>query len=198
MKLEEMTDEALVLLCREGEGRAFDEIDRRYRGRLRSFLVRRGGLPEADAEDATQTALIKAFRSFSQLQEIGHLASWLFRIAARAGVDVHRRRTPVPFQDITCPKTAREESDETWTRNLIDPAAREPGEVLSDREEQENIWRRARQILSPGEFALLWLACAEDRSYQEIAVLLKKKPGAVRTALFRIRRKLLTVLADHS
>ncbi|MDO5553814.1 MAG: RNA polymerase sigma factor [Planctomycetia bacterium] len=193
MKLEQASDAVLVELCRQGQTKAFDEIDDRYRERLRSFLSRRLHFSVADAEDLAQRSLIKAYESLKQLAAEQSFAPWLFRIAFRLGLDERRRVVPLSLNETV----SAGEPGATRGDLLCDAREQEPVAQAVAREERENIWRLARATLSQGDFSLLWLYYAEQRSDREIATILKKKPGAVRVALSRARHKLMSVLPNR-
>jgi RNA polymerase sigma-70 factor (ECF subfamily) len=56
----------------------------------------------AEAEDLTQEALLRAYRSFASLRDPASLTSWLYRIATHAAVDRLRqraRRAPLQVED---------------------------------------------------------------------------------------------------
>lgn len=74
--------ELLVLRCRRGEKRAFDELIRQWEGRL-LFYVRRLVATEEDAWDVLQHTWIKVFRGIKALDDPQCLPTWLYQIARR-------------------------------------------------------------------------------------------------------------------
>src|SRR5437879_2138441 len=70
-------------LCRarEGDAAALEELDTRFGRRIRDYLRAALG-NEADAADATQEVLLKAFRGLRTYRRKGiALETWLLRIA---------------------------------------------------------------------------------------------------------------------
>lgn len=85
-------DDALVLRARTGDVAAFEalvdrRIDRCYRLAC-SILAN-----EADAADATQDALVSAWRQLPRLRDAASFDGWLNRIVANAALKARRHRT---------------------------------------------------------------------------------------------------------
>jgi RNA polymerase sigma-70 factor (ECF subfamily) len=164
------TDSELVDRVRLGETKAFDEIDRRYRKTLYHFLLR-FTFGSEQAEELAQRTLIRAFEMIGQLQSGEKLAGWLHRIAFRMAVAEKRCRKTLPLEDFS-----------------------EPAVMLPNRfeveEEQQNLWNRAKQHLSPDELTILVLRYRDDLPLAKIAEQTGKNEGAVRVQLHRARKKL--------
>ncbi|MFP4057547.1 MAG: RNA polymerase sigma factor [Candidatus Brocadiia bacterium] len=97
----EATDAELVRLAATGEPWAFEQLVRRYQGllvaRAYAILEDRG-----EAEDAAQTAFLRAYRALGQLREPQAFAAWLLatvaNVARRAATK--RARRPANVADI--------------------------------------------------------------------------------------------------
>jgi RNA polymerase sigma factor (sigma-70 family) len=111
---------------------------------LHRFLVSRVGRQEA--EDCLQETLLSALRAYPALRDARNLRGWLFTIAHRKALDVHRRRAHAPLDGIA------------------EPAAEgtEPFDAA--------LWRRVG-ALPPRQRAAVALRYACDLSYAEIARL---------------------------
>ena len=83
--LRTQSDARLLALASRGYERAFEAIVERYRRPLHRWC--RQFLPEARAEDAVQTAFLKAWSSLREGTEVGDLKPWLYRIARNAALD---------------------------------------------------------------------------------------------------------------
>ena len=201
------SDERLIERFQSGERAAFEEIARRYRPRLLRFLRLRTRSLET-AEDLTQETLMKVFASLDGLRRGEFFAGWLHRVAFRVFVDSTRRRRldAAPFDgsggggdgksdvvsnDVFAPRTTpRRPSGAEF-----DVASPESRVVRAD--ESENIWRVAREILTPKEFKTLWLRYVDEATDAEIALALEVTPGAVRVSLTRARQKLIACLRSQ-
>ena len=73
----------------------FESLYVAHRDEVFGFLVRRLGRERA--EDAFQETFLRALRGYPSLRHGEHLRAWLYTIAARVAVDVHRRR-PAPIE----------------------------------------------------------------------------------------------------
>src|SRR5947207_15912580 len=73
---------ALIERIRNGERELFYELIRPYERRVyaAAFALLRN---EADAEDAAQEAVLKAFRNIKQFRTEGKFSPWLIRLALR-------------------------------------------------------------------------------------------------------------------
>jgi RNA polymerase sigma-70 factor (ECF subfamily) len=205
--MENESDERLIERFQSGERAAFDEIARRYRPRLLRFLRLRTRSLES-AEDLTQETLMKAFASLGSLRRGEFLAGWLHRVAFRTFVDSTRRRSlnVASFdedqrnvfenggagQSVFATRTTPRRPNGAE----FDDASPETQVVRAD--ERENVWRVAREVLTPKEFKTLWLRYVDGATDSEIALGLGATPGAVRVALTRARQKLVARLRPRT
>lgn len=99
-------DGALIERARKGDADAFDEL---ARGRIESVYRTALGILDnpADARDATQEALISAWRSLGSLREVDRFDAWLYRITANAARMVSRRRRALREIQFTQPASFR-------------------------------------------------------------------------------------------
>jgi RNA polymerase sigma-70 factor (ECF subfamily) len=86
----ETSDEALMARYADGDLAAFEQLFRRYEGRVYAFFVRRAGAPER-AQDLYQELFLRIHRARDHFDAEGAFAPWLFRIAYRLLVDDARR-----------------------------------------------------------------------------------------------------------
>jgi RNA polymerase sigma-70 factor (ECF subfamily) len=64
-------------------------------------VLRRLGVPEAEADDRTQEVFVVAYRRFAEFEERGHgPRPWLFQIALRVASGARRQRRRHPDQDL--------------------------------------------------------------------------------------------------
>ncbi len=128
----------------------------------------------ADAEDVTQTALLKLYEHTGAFESEAHLKHWLLRVTVNESRQVLRtfwRRKVVPL-------------DEEWDAPAAEEADR--GEVL-----------RAVMALERKYRLSVCLYYYEGCSVKEIAVLMGAKPSTVQTWLQRAREKLRIALSEE-
>jgi RNA polymerase sigma factor (sigma-70 family) len=87
--LRTQSDARLLALASRGYERAFEAIVERYRKPLHRWC--RTVLPEARAEDAVQTAFLKAWSALQAGIEVTDLRPWLYRIARNSALDNARK-----------------------------------------------------------------------------------------------------------
>ena len=75
------SDEVLVAATQRGDVSAFAELSRRYRDRYMRFAVRMVGNHD-DAEDALQSAFIRAYRAIDRCRDPSRVGGWLYQIVA--------------------------------------------------------------------------------------------------------------------
>ena len=206
-KLGDVPDFELALTFQAGDKDAFSEIDRRFRPRLFRFLRGRVESQET-AEDLTQEALLRAFSSLNTLRNGVFLAGWLKQIAYRVYVDWVRRTSREPIASSYDESSNDNEngvnnaSPLVYSKSPKRPSGAEFYGTASDktvdlRDERRNIWRVAREILSPMEFQTLWLRYEDELNDREIAKALGKSPGSVRVALSRAKKRLSKQLSGR-
>ena len=171
-------DGALVARAKDGDAAAVTLLYRRYVGRVFACALQRLEDREA-AEDATQTVFLRAVGSLRSCRDGDAFGGWLFAIARNVVNDAHRAR-----------------------RHDVDPIAAdfdredpEPSpEVFALRREERDALLAARErCLNEREREFLDLLLA-DLSDKEIATVLGKRHGAVRTAHWRLTAKLRACL----
>jgi RNA polymerase sigma-70 factor (ECF subfamily) len=141
--MKQESDQLLIQRIRKNDSQAWNELDRRYRGRLRAFIRRR--LNQQDAiEDIVQETFLGFHNSLPNFDEQRDLETWLFTIASHKVTDYLRRqgRRPqlyLPFG---------EEEGDTGAEELSDQKQRPPSSIARSAERREleaNILAQALQ-----------------------------------------------------
>jgi len=143
-------------------------VERHQKG-LYNFLLQRVRSVE-EAEDLTQESFVRAWRRLATYRDQWRFSTWLYAVARSAAAD-----------------RARQRRETTQTETLEPSFDPDPAGALAAREEGENLWKLAREVLSEDQRSALWLFYAEERPAAEIARVLGKSPIAVRVMLFRAR-----------
>lgn len=162
-----------------------------------------------DADDLTQTSLIRAWRGFHRLKDHSALRAWLYAIATRVCLDTlsqRARRSRLLPSDYG-PPTRRMPNGEpareiTWLEpyptaeleRVPDPAPT-PAARWARRDTIRLAFVAAVQHLPPKQRAVLLLCDALDFSARETALALKLSVQSVNSALQRARATLRTI--DH-
>src|SRR4051794_889029 len=111
------TDERLVVLARQGHERAFEAIVRRYRRPLLSACRRM--VPDAQAEDVLQQALVAAWTALRRGDDVRDVRAWLFGIVRNTAVSTLRRSGHDPPALIDALAAAPSSQEEAERRALV-------------------------------------------------------------------------------
>lgn len=157
----------------------------------------------ADAEDAVQEALVRAWKASDQFEERAAVQTWLTRIATNVCLDTlaaTRRRRTRPVDLGTAPSVAPDPSDlvaraaEVWIEPAPDaavlPAEGDPEQLAFLRESVRLAFVAALQFLPPRQRAVLLLTQVLNWSAAEAAEALGMSLPAVNSALQRARSTL--------
>ena len=171
-------DDALVRRARTGDAAAFrvlvdTRIDRCYRLAW-SILAN-----DADAADATQDALVTAWRQLPRLRDPGAFDGWLNRIVANAARMARRHR--VRLREV--PVGPADPGDAPQPEPPQDPRARTAIDDLVD----SDAIGRAFDRLRPQDRLLLVLHHVEERPVAEIARSLGIPVGTAKWRLHAAR-----------
>lgn len=155
----------------------------------------------AEADDAVQETMVRAWRSLERFEERASLRTWLYRIATRVCLDTltdgaHRFR-PVEMGPVgTVCDTLTALPGSTWVEPIPDaaalPADADPAELVGLRESIRLAFVAALQHLPPKQRAVLLLTEVLGWSAAEIASSLEMSVPAVSSALQRARTTLAT------
>jgi RNA polymerase sigma-70 factor (ECF subfamily) len=140
----------------------------------------------SDAEDLTQEAFYRAYRSFRDYEGDRPFENWIFRIVTRLFLDMlrnRRRRVKVVSYDTPLQNGA---GDDTLYFDMPDQKPNPEQEMLegSFSEELQNVMNS----LSPEQRMLITLADIEGMPYKEIADLMGKPVGTIRSRLHRTHK----------
>ncbi len=178
----EENETAVIERAKSGDSAAFEQIILDYRSRLTDLIFHLYG-DENLAEDAAQTAFIKAWRHLPEFQTGRSFRSWLFKIAINAAIDHLRREKP------------RVEIDAILDLSL--------DEHIEDRIEDGERWKVIRQAvaeLPDSSRSVLILKEFQGLRYREIADVLDIPLGTVMSRLNYARKvlagKLMAYLED--
>ena len=156
----------LVVLAREGDRDAFDELVHRVVDRLYAVAYRilRSG---PSAEDATQQALVDIWRRLPALRDPDRFDAWAYRVVVHASFAEHRRRR-------------REAPAGSLTDGTADA---DPFISVARRDQLE----RGFQRLPADQRAVLVLQHYLELTHEEIADVLGVPVGTVRSRLHAAR-----------
>ena len=167
----EVTAENAIKLARLGNSEAFSFLYNQNVNRIYNYIFYRVG-SEDDAEDITSRVFYRAFGHIQTYEDKGiPFSAWLYRIAHNLIANWHRdkqRRKEVSLDDQ--PELPhRVDLPETW---------------IEKKQEMELLLKGIRR-LAPDRQQLILLKYLEDLSNAEIAVIMGRTEGAIKSLYHR-------------
>lgn len=143
----------------------FAEFYAHYHRRLYGCAVTAFG--PADADDLAQEAMVRAYASWSRLDQERDPWPWLTQILRNVARDRYARRSPVPLE--TLPGAAADATADVDERTVV---------------------RAALGQLSSSDRDVLVLRECHELTFAELSQVLGRSPNALRQQVFRARRRL--------
>jgi RNA polymerase sigma-70 factor, ECF subfamily len=186
-------DDALKAAQR-GEVSAFNALVQAYQRQVFNVCYRTLGNAE-DAADATQDALLSAFRALKTFNgPAAGLRSWLLRIAVNTCYDQLRRRQRRPSESLDALGAGDAEREQSAADRLADPA---PGPELHSlgAETARNIQECIDRL--PADQRMTVVLCdVQGLSYDEAAQIMSVELGTIKSRLSRARAQLRGMLLE--
>ena len=167
------SDAQLVRAAAAGNLKAFEGLVRLYHPRVFTFVFQMTRQRQ-DAEDLTQQTFVKAFQHIHRVDVERPIINWLLTIARRTALNHFRSAKKWEFVPTEIVST--------------EPS---PAKHLEQQERTDDLWARARRVLSQREFAVLWLRFAEEMSTEETARIAGLTQIHVKVLVHRARQRLL-------
>ncbi len=174
-------DQALVERAQAGDKRAFEQLVGKYQrklGRLLARFIR----DQAEVEDVTQEAFIKAYRALPSFRGESAFYTWLYRIGintAKNHLVARGRRAP------TSTEFDSDEAESFDDAELLHDI-NTPERLLQSKQIGQTV-NAAMEALPDELRNAIVLREIEGLSYEEIAVEMKCPIGTVRSRIFRAR-----------
>lgn len=172
----EATEATLIARTLAGDMRAFEVLVERHQGGVASFIWRI--VPDRlDREEVCQEVFIKAWRNLNRFKGDAAFSTWLYTIAWRTAISLVRKR-----------RVDYEVFDESLVHGTEDRGAEtvEMNDLLDD----------AIATLSPEERGILTLFHARECTIEEIAAIVDRPSGTIKSILARSRSKLKAQLEE--
>jgi RNA polymerase sigma-70 factor (ECF subfamily) len=183
---EKVDEKRLIARAKEGEMEAFEQLVREYQQSI-YYLCRRMTGVHQSADDLSQETFIKAYISLNQFKDEMNFSSWLRRIAINNSLNYlksYRREELLG------------ERENSITENASSTLQELPQETLL-RNRLEQKFRKALDALPADQKTVFILRFYENLSYKDISQMLNLPDGTVMSRLYRARKKLRTLMADH-
>lgn len=194
---QDTVEASLLALAKVGDEGAFTALVEPHRAELRAYCYRILG-SAADAEDAVQNAMLRAWRGLAKFEGRATVRSWLYSIATNTALDAARHRSrrelPVGFAPASSPSDpfGQPVTDPIWLEPCPDSwlpqaAVTSPEARYEQRESVELAFLVMLQAMPPLQRAVLVLRDVLGFSAAEVAEQLATTVAAVTSALQRAR-----------
>jgi RNA polymerase sigma-70 factor (ECF subfamily) len=172
-----MDEQAQIDKCREGDLSAFEPLFHKHVRKAVgvAYMITRDW---ALAEDATQEAFSRAFRTIRSFRRGQPFAPWLFRIVVNEARRVARRRGGVQVAPLS--------------EDVFDPDS--PETLLLKKEHADEIWK-AIHSLDEERRVVIVLKYLSGFSEKEIAEALRLRQSTVKSRLYVARQRLIALLS---
>ncbi|NOY41412.1 MAG: sigma-70 family RNA polymerase sigma factor [Planctomycetes bacterium] len=183
-----------MLLVRDDDAAAFEDLMNRYQNRVVSLMVHLVGHRDM-AEDLAQEVFLRVYRARGRYVPGAKFSTWLYTIAHNVASNALRglsRRREVNL--------VNRESGE-FTGNPMDAKALAASGLMPtrqlDKAELQDVVKLAIAALNERQRIAVLLNKFEHLSYEEIAEVMQLSPSAVKSLLSRARSNLRDVLDPY-
>jgi RNA polymerase sigma-70 factor (ECF subfamily) len=173
------SDHRLLRRAREGDVHAFEQLVREHQHRLYTLAARELG-SAADADDAVQETLVRAWKGLPRFRGEASFSTWLYRICLNAITDQRARRA---------------RGSGAGLDDAVEPA--DPRDRIAERE-LSGALQDALSRLDDTYRTPVLLYDVLGRSYAEIAEVLGIAEGTVKSRIFRGRAELARQLGTSA
>lgn len=170
----------LVLRCQTGDEEAFAKLMAMFEARTLGYLR---GIVGDDADDVQQEVWLTVYRQLSDLADPGAFRTWLFRTTRHRAIDFLRKR-----------KRERELIDDTPIESVADET--EVDDASSTIDEGKLV--AALMAMPPPQREVVMLRYRDGLTYQEIAQVINRPIGTVRTRLHHAKKRLQESLTGRA
>ncbi len=177
------SDASLAALCKDGDQKAFDELVRRYLGKI-GFIARKYSAQSYEQNDFVQEGLLGLLSACKSYDDNcgSSFKTYLTVVVERRFISIIRRMNSKK----TVPDAALVQID-GLSEELADER-QSPEQLLMDKEQLAAMQKKLRALLSDREYRVMMLYASGLR-YNAISQRLGISEKSVDNALQRVRRK---------
>jgi RNA polymerase sigma-70 factor (ECF subfamily) len=188
-ELEQIDEDELVNRFQNGEIEAFNPLVLKYQKKVYNLIYQQIRDRET-AKDISQEVFLKAFKALPNFKGGSAFYSWIYRIAINSSIDFQRRRNRsrvLTFEELP------PDADDVLRMSDAHPSP----EKLLEEKELGRIIRKAVRKLPPGQRRVFNLRHRRELAIKEIAVLLNRSEGTIKTHLHHAHRRLQDMLLPY-
>jgi len=186
-----VSDEELMIKCRNGDMSAFELLVSRYQNAILNFIYRLIG-DYHRAEDLSQETFLRMFKSASKYEPRAQFKNWLYRIAVNLCKNEVRDRQRHGLSSLEDFMT---DDDGKINYAVLKDFSQMP-DVLYEKKEQQILIRQAIDSLPENQRLAIIMVTYQHLRYDEIADALGCSISAVKSLIHRARQNLKKLLME--
>ncbi len=188
------SDSYLVERALGGDIAAFEKLTERYQNKIMGYVGRMVNNDREEAEDVTQEAFIKAYRSLDSFRGQSSFSTWLYKIATNLCIDRARTRARRPQQAYSLDEPF-DKDDDKGGREIAD-SRYEPAKGVEKDELRQQVRLTVAEM--PDKLRQVLIMCdLQGMAYEDIAKVLTIPLGTVKSRLFHARADLARRLRPY-
>ena len=165
----------------DGKSHAFSFLVERHKDRAFNLAFKIAGNRE-EAEEITQDAFLKAYRSLGRFRRQASFNTWLYRIVYNTAISLVRGRKKGIL------------SVEEFPASIVDFISYTANEQEAERDYRNSIVNFALQKINEDERALISLYYYDEMDIGEISDITGITKSNIKVRLFRARQKMLDII----
>ncbi len=184
---EELDESCCIKRCQNGDKDAFEPLVRQNAGKIQRLVWGMLGERREDTDDVVQEIFLKAYLALPKFRGDARFSTWVYRIAVNHCRDYLKRGGPPPL-----------EFDEEQIADDPPPEDKEGQDKLREMQERRASDKLQKLLsrLPEKHRRILVMRELEGMSYDEMAEVLRIRPGTVRSRLNRARKALRKAAED--
>lgn len=188
-EFDQIDEDELVNRFQNGDIEAFNPLVLKYEKKVYNLVYQRIRDREI-AKDLCQEVFLKAFKALPNFKGSSAFYSWIYRIAINCVIDFQRQRNRskvLTFEELPS------DADDVLRMAVSHPSP----EKLLEEKELGKIIRKAVRKLPPGQRRVFNLRHRREMAIKEIAVLLNRSEGTIKTHLHHAHQRLQGMLLPY-
>ncbi|MGB5823220.1 MAG: RNA polymerase sporulation sigma factor SigH [Proteocatella sp.] len=187
------SDDEIVMKAQAGDNDAQEFILKKYKNLVKSN-ARQYHINGADKEDLIQEGMIGLYKA---IRDYNHEKNIYFHVFAQlcitrqilTAVRGANRKKHIPLNDYVSLNATYEEDQENLIDQLNKQKIKGPEEILIEKEDNENLRKTLKEILTEKEVRIVDLYL-QGYSYVEMAKIIGISDKGISSALHRVKKKL--------
>jgi len=188
-----VSDEELMMRCRNGDISAFELLVSRYKEPIINFINHSIG-DYHRSEDLAQETFLRVFKNSSRYTPKSYFKNWLYKIAANLCKNEIRDRNRHGLTSLDT--LTMNEEDETPIASVLLSDHSQMPDFLYEKKEQQRLIKQAIDKLPETQRLAIIMVTYQNLRYDEISYALNCSLSAVKSLIYRARQNLRNLLID--